>query len=201
MMIWLYAQLLRLYPARFKALFADEMLDVFVMAQADARQSGSTTWFYLREVAELPLSIVIEHVRDGRHAKNVPMSDTATARRIVRAVAFGFAFFMVYTSAIALVNATPQGYMNALLYLTYHAIMLGALLFTLRWEQMGGLIVIVSATTLSCIACLGFATTPGLFWVALISTLIWMLPYVPCGLLFIALGRLSQRQHQEEAHA
>lgn len=66
--MWLYIQLLRLYPPRFRQEFAAEMQDVFALALYEAEQQGSFAIIrlYLSELSDLPLSLVREHLRERR---------------------------------------------------------------------------------------------------------------------------------------
>jgi hypothetical protein len=67
--IRVYSRLLRLYPQRFRAEFADEMLDVFALACEEAQHQGrmATLGLVVGELQDLPLSVMREHVRERRN--------------------------------------------------------------------------------------------------------------------------------------
>ncbi len=64
-LIRLYAALLRLYPQSFRVEFADEMQSVFAETVADAaqRDAASLIKVCLREIKDLPMSLLNEHWR------------------------------------------------------------------------------------------------------------------------------------------
>ena len=61
----LYAALLKLYPRRHRMVFAEEMLDVFLAAQADAMRTSFAGYaaFYSRELSGLIVGAAQERVR------------------------------------------------------------------------------------------------------------------------------------------
>lgn len=70
-MKWLgrvYAWLIRFYPRRFRETFAEEMITVFQMtlSEAAARGWGSILIVFVRELLDLPLSVIREHLRESR---------------------------------------------------------------------------------------------------------------------------------------
>jgi hypothetical protein len=62
----LYTESLRLYPARFRAEFADEMQDVFGQAVQAVGDPLEMLILAAGEVRDLPLSIIREHMRERR---------------------------------------------------------------------------------------------------------------------------------------
>lgn len=64
-LLWLYEVLLRLYPARFRAEFGDEMRATF--AQVIQEQTGSSRVFHiLIELRDFPISVLREHIAERR---------------------------------------------------------------------------------------------------------------------------------------
>lgn len=59
----IYGLLLRLYPRAFRALYADEMREVFASTLADAQKRGGTTivMICIRELRDLPICALKEH--------------------------------------------------------------------------------------------------------------------------------------------
>jgi hypothetical protein len=67
--IWVYAQLLRLYPVRFRREFAQEMQDVFVQSLQESNSKLALLTLFMGEVRDLPLNLIREHIKARR--KNV----------------------------------------------------------------------------------------------------------------------------------
>ncbi len=66
-LLWrFYALLMRLYPRRFRETFAEEMIEVFQMAlsEAAAKGWGSVAIVFMRELLDLPTSIIREHLSE-----------------------------------------------------------------------------------------------------------------------------------------
>lgn len=63
-----YTLLIRLYPRRFRETFAEEMIAVFQMAlsEAAAQGWGSVAIVFMRELLDLPASIIREHLHERR---------------------------------------------------------------------------------------------------------------------------------------
>jgi len=72
--IRLYIGLLRLYPPQFRAAFSDEMHTVFTLAVGETDDTVSLFGLLVREVRDLPLSALREHLRERRQ---VQLSDFA----------------------------------------------------------------------------------------------------------------------------
>ena len=68
-MMWLYNQLLRLYPTRFQNEFAQEMQDVFVQSLQESNSKLALLTLFMGEVRDLPFSLIREHLRERR--KNI----------------------------------------------------------------------------------------------------------------------------------
>ncbi len=92
--IRLYAILLRLYPCAFRDEFADEMYNVFANAvsEANARDLNSLATLCLRELRDLPLSILREHWRERRK-----MESESTSLRAVLASIVPFLVFLPHS--------------------------------------------------------------------------------------------------------
>lgn len=71
---WLYAILLRLYPRRFRAEFGDEMQSVFSEALCD-RSGRRSVLLFLREVHDLPSSLLEAYAADWSRGGNISMSE------------------------------------------------------------------------------------------------------------------------------
>ncbi|MBZ0288873.1 MAG: hypothetical protein K8I30_14750 [Anaerolineae bacterium] len=64
--IRLYSNLLRLYPARFRADFADEMVEVFRLKLESAHSPSRPLMMLLTELRDLPVGVLQEHLRERR---------------------------------------------------------------------------------------------------------------------------------------
>ncbi len=67
-----YSGLLRLYPRRFRATFADEMRDVFAQAVSEAN-SFRLVELCACELLEMPLSLIREHLRERQALRGMEM--------------------------------------------------------------------------------------------------------------------------------
>lgn len=63
--IWLYHRILKLYPASFRELYADEMEEIFrhALAESDPRYAHHLMLLLLREVRDLPVGLLIAYRR------------------------------------------------------------------------------------------------------------------------------------------
>lgn len=71
MILWLYANLLLLYPAEFRAQFADEMVGIFRQLLSEA--SNSALRLGLREIGALLVGVVREHQRVNTRTPEIPL--------------------------------------------------------------------------------------------------------------------------------
>lgn len=88
MFVALYAHLLRLYPASFYALFADDMLDVFQMGLQDAMRYDHEWAFYLREFVGLFAGILREHLINWTRRKRIAATSMQRTHNLTRMAAF-----------------------------------------------------------------------------------------------------------------
>lgn len=65
-MMWLYSQLLRLYPTRFHNEFADEMRAVFRQSVQKSGDSLSLIGLVAGELRDLPVNLLREHIHERR---------------------------------------------------------------------------------------------------------------------------------------
>jgi hypothetical protein len=62
----LYSRLLRLYPARFRTEFAEEMEQVFGLRLNEVKGNDALPGWLVVELLDLPFSIILEHWREQR---------------------------------------------------------------------------------------------------------------------------------------
>lgn len=68
--VWVYAQLLRLYPVRFRHEFADEMTAVFGQVVQESDDAWSLVGLLLGEVRDLPVNVIRAHVEERSENTN-----------------------------------------------------------------------------------------------------------------------------------
>jgi hypothetical protein len=188
---------LRLYPRRFSATFGDEMAAVFNLALEDAAAQGAlvATGVIARELAELPVSLLSQHIEERRRGSmtllsSATLSEIRLARWLARALSLLLALFVL---SIILFNEDVRAN-PTLPMLVFGALTLG-LLVAWRWEKAGGLGVMLASPLLLLSIWLHWAN------VSPDSLLVPRLGFVPFGVAaslgFAALGWLfvSVGQH------
>jgi len=77
-----YRLLTRLYPRTFREQFGEELEDTFIEALQDAQASGEDAlwWFFLREIIDLPLSILREHLDAARQRRIARLQEEEMAK-------------------------------------------------------------------------------------------------------------------------
>jgi len=146
---WLFSTAIHLYPRRFQAAFGDEMLEVFNLALAEAVAQSSTALLLrlLRELGQLPASLILEHLYDRR--KNMTVLPLYTHRELntVRWVARGLSLLPVLLwLTLAIFHE------DFLAEITLPLILIGLLSVSLivawRWEKIGGAVTSAGALLL-----------------------------------------------------
>ncbi len=200
--LWLYVRLLRLYPRRFRKAFAPEMAAVFAEALHEAGRIGpaAVARFCLRELGELPGSILQEHVREreGRSGMmklwNYEEQQGITwARRLAR----GGSLFLLAIIWISTTAPVPPAAHDIVLLLA------GAAGIGVAWfrEKWGGWLLVGAGALLGAIYLAGVflgsstffispAVSPMVFYlmVVLVAGLI-SLPFIAFGALFLLIDR------------
>ncbi len=74
--------MLRLYPAQFRADYADEMQDMFGQAVQENEQPLSLLGLLLAELRDLPVSVIREHMREGQQTRLVMLLEGFVLNRI-----------------------------------------------------------------------------------------------------------------------
>jgi len=199
--IWLFPYLLRLYPGQFYATFADEMVDVFHQAVYDAARRGIVPLltFLFRELAELPLTLILERIYErNKRSMTLISYDTSQEIRLARWVARGLSLlFAGFVFAITLLNEdvltdlTPPMLIWAMLSLFA--------LSAWRWERTGGILTMACAPLLFLSILLQYTHAVGLmtpFWVLLLIAAGIAFSFLIVGWLFVSVA-----QHTQAAHA
>lgn len=186
-----YAVMLWLYPARFRRDFGDEMRFVFAQSlDAAARRGGF--WLVtvvLGEFIDYPLNLLREYIYAFTHHPIAAIDLTLyRARWITRLTSAAISGFLVLVS----IGDAPQD-MGDLLALVLHSIIFVSVMIAWRWEITGGIVLLTSAFTIVVIYAHAFALSTGLVVLAILSSVIWALPHIVAGMMFIALGRRALR--------
>ncbi|MEZ4671819.1 MAG: hypothetical protein R3E39_28275 [Anaerolineae bacterium] len=202
-----YGRLLGLYPASFRAAFADDMHTVFNMAVTDAARADDLALLLVigRELRDLPLSVLREHQRERtRRPRTMQPTLSHDERRVWRARIFTriagtlLSSFMLLTLRDIL---TPNYQMNssAAPFYFFLAVTCVSMLSALRWERAGGLVTMGGGIGMGLYigSFIAFLGRPDFNVIgAILVGILWMLPFVIFGALFYKLGRHQQRQGQ-----
>jgi hypothetical protein len=107
--VWVYAQLLRLYPARFRHEFADEMSEVFRQTIQENKDSLSLVSLLAGELYDLPVNLLREYTHERRanvltnFIEEKIMTETIVPMRALRGMTWTLlTIFMLYCLLILL---------------------------------------------------------------------------------------------------
>jgi hypothetical protein len=103
--LWLYPQLLRLYPRRFREEFAEEMADVFRQNVGAAAAAGSRDALAVlgRELRDWPMNCLREHFWERNRQPLLPQSSHLSGWSAVAAALPFLLYFLSFTPALSLV--------------------------------------------------------------------------------------------------
>ena len=188
-MIIFYRLLLRLYPASFRELFADEMQSTFADLLRDRQSQGrSSLLLAAQETAVLPLLALQELIDERLNSVNQTTNVTNASPRLLRATSIITTIILMGCSLIVwlLFLVTPSGADVGKLVLmigVFHAIMLVSLLTAFRFPAYGSVVVITSAATLAVIQ-LALLSGLGVGPAGVLLVGLWAAPYIALGLAF-----------------
>jgi hypothetical protein len=189
----LYHALLRLYPARFRAAYADEMEQVFGQALAEGQSRG----LYWREFSGLLAGALREHLREWFNRREYAMKKTPTRQQIrlirwlVRMISLAVILWFLYPLFVLLPN-NPH---LAPLVIVFILILVSAVA-AWAWERAGGI------ALMACGALAGLAGLYGTYayeaaqgevilWAVLLAGAMWGFPFAAFGWLFVRLSQAS----------
>ena len=194
LLLRVYTLLLRLYPASFRATFAEEMRDVFAMSIRQASGLAALCMIVLRELAGLP--IAVWQVRRQTFAQLPPaLRHLRYVQSAVRVIAALLGVFLLSTlqtvfSPVYNLYALAVPFAIALLLATV------SLLISVLWGRVGGILTFLSGAAMGgCMTLYIYimgADQLGLVMVVFIG-LLWALPFLIFGGLFY---QLSHRTRQ-----
>jgi hypothetical protein len=190
-----YAYLLKLYPAAFRAAFVDEMTDVFAMTLREAMGTFGLLMVVWREVRDLPINII----RVRQQAVLLTSSKSVWRARQVTRWSSMIVSLVILRSLFSPLVA-PETFAADSLRLSVFFVLLFltsvSMLLAWRWEWLGGLLTIASGIGVgSFLAFYILYFHPiqiSLLGIVLIGIL-WSLPFVTFGILFYQLSHRPAR--------
>jgi hypothetical protein len=188
-----YHALLRLYPARFRAAYADEMQQVF----RHALEEDSSLGLYWREFTGLLAGAAREHLRERFNRQEHSMKKTPTQRQIrlirylVRAVSLAAILWFLYPLFVLLPNNPHLAPLVAVFVLA-----LVSALMAWAWERAGGVALMVCGTLAGLAGLYGtyaYEASQGevILWAVLLAGAMWGFPFIAFGWLFVKLSQTT----------
>lgn len=202
-----YRRALRLYPRPFRALFADEMEAVFreALQEAAGRGIAAVLAICLRELADLPMNVLIAH-QPRKKAMKLFDYDEAQGIRITRWIARLSSLALSITFWVIIFTTDQQALFKATT-----VVVTIALLIAWRWEKTGGLLTLAAALTCALIVGVHAAVTvdhvgtlKAIVWgvgctIAVLA--FWVPEYVLMGWIFVSLARRAELMGSASAPA
>jgi hypothetical protein len=195
--IWIYTFVLKLYPRHFHDTFAEEMLEVFGLAAGEASQDGVIPLmkYLLREVAELPIALLLEHVYQRKKQSMEllqfnTLGEIRVARWVARSISLligGSVLFLILFNEDVIQDPTPQ------------LLIMGVLsLFVLaawRWERVAGTLTLLASPIFFISAIIEMPGIVGLitpYWVLILIDAALTLSFMIIGWLFVSVARHAE---------
>jgi hypothetical protein len=200
----LYSWLLHLYPVAFQADYADEMRDVFRQVLREARQQGrlTVTGLVLKELLMLPLNAVAQHL----HTPPIGDALLRRGRFVTRGASLllnGFFLWVLAQIVMESERLYPGSngvYLHAFPFLIALPLANLMMLVAWRWERVGGWLTIAGGLTVMLTSAYSLIITGRLMQMdvevmipALIANLLWLLPHLLFGLLFLSFDRRGRK--------
>jgi hypothetical protein len=195
-----YGALLRLYTARFRANYAEEMRDVFRALLREARGQGRRAFvvFLLREFSTMLMTGINQRVR----AASAPDPGLRRARFVTRGASlllnlfFGWVLFRILLDSEALYPGSGGVWAQAFPFLFALPLANLAMLVAWRWERLGGWLTIAGGVAIMLTSAYSLVVTGRLMQMdtavmlpALIANGLWLVPHLLFGLLFLSFDR------------
>lgn len=192
LIMWLYGQLLRAYPAAFYEQFGDEMVDVFAQRIHEDIQPTKCLGITLREFSDLGVNIMREqwaHYQDLKRT-NPKAAQIIATKFIFRTFSIVYAVFFLWLSIKLLENGS---YWNGLVTLVFETILLVGVLIGWRWQGIGAVVTLTSAVTLTVITMSALNVMVHNIIISLLLSLVWTLPGFCFGLMLVMLDRNNRK--------
>lgn len=184
----LYKLCLRLYPSDFRDEFGDEMLGVFSQQINDVDGVLHVIYMIFKELADVIWNAIGSHINGAWHGYNSLSDELRTlhqARWIIRIASLMNALFFVWVTLEPYAR-TPEP--EKLAFLSLFSIQLVCVFFALKWERIGGLIMLTSTLTIAPIIFLSTAF-PGLELLSLLATILWTIPFSGFAMAYLVIGQ------------
>jgi len=178
---------LRLYPSQFRNEFGDEMCAVFETRMNDVDGGWNRTFAIFSEITDMVWSALIlrgDVKKVWYNALSAELKPLVQARWIIRIASLLNALFFVMVTLEPYVQ-TPKP--ENLVFLVFFSIQLVCVLFALRWERAGGIIILTATFTLGIILFWGTAY-PGLEIYSFVASLLWAIPFGGFAIAYLILG-------------
>jgi hypothetical protein len=195
--IWVFALVLKLYPRRFREMFAEEMLEVFSLAAGEASQDGvvAVVRTLLRELVELPIALLLEHVYQWRKRsmgllQYNNLGEIRMARWVARGTSLligGSALFLILFNEDIIQDPTPPTLIMGVLSLF--------VLAAWRWERIGGTLALLASPVFFISAIIEMPSIVGLItpiWVLILIDAAITLSFVIIGWLFVSVAKHAE---------
>jgi hypothetical protein len=184
----LYDLCLRLYPSDFRDEFGDEMRDVFAEYISDIDNTPNMMYAIFNELLDTIWTAFGLHVY-GTRQRYQALSDElrmlVQARWIIRIASLLNALFFVLVTIEPYVQTSRP---ERLVFLVFFCIQLVCVLFALKWERVGGIIILTATLTIAPIIFFGTAY-PGLELYSFIASALWTIPYGGFAIAYLVLGQ------------
>ncbi len=197
LLIWIFTNLLKLYPRRFYETFGDEMLDVFSSYLNDVAQEGpqALIGYFLRESAEFPVALMGQHMYERkRQMTSLLRYDTKQELNLARWVARALSILIGgFVLMIFLLNDDVRN--DPTLPTIVVGMLTIGLLIAWRWERLGGLIVVFLSPILVLSMVIQWSGAEGLLtppWQLILIGITISLSFVITGWLFISVAQHTE---------
>lgn len=184
----LYSLCSRLYPSAFRDEFENEMRDVFIARMNESDGNFGDLIIFISEMTDILQTAIGLHVYEAQQTYQSLSDERQTlvqARWIIRiASLLNALFFVIVTLEPFIQTPKPEN----LVFLTFFSIQLVCVLFALRWERVGGIIILTATLTIAPIIFFGMAF-PGLEIYSFIASVLWMIPFGGFAIAYLILGQ------------
>lgn len=182
---------LKLYPSAFRDEFADEMLNTFVACFDEHQSHWDKLKLISKELLDNIWTAFLLHIQSSREWYLSLTSELQTlyqARWIIRiASLLNVLFFIVVTLDPYLASPKPENLLMLVLFL----IQFVCVLFALRWERIGGIIMLTTTFTITPMTFFG-TLLPGFEYLSLFATLLWGLPFASFAIGYLVIGQRQE---------
>jgi hypothetical protein len=189
-----FAWVLKLYPRRFRELFAEEMLEVFTLAVCDASRDGiiPVATYLVRELAELPMSLLLEHLYQRRRRsmgllQYNSLGEIRMARWVARVTSLligGFVVLLFLFNEDIRQDPTPPTLILGVLSLS--------VLAAWRWERVAGTLTLLTAPIFFVAAIVEMVGMDGLitpYWALILIDAAITCAYLILGWLYVSVAK------------